>query len=211
MKWNHLAALEHLVIRLHPDATVHEREDGVWFQYASLVVFQHSDMSTMSEFVHLLVWLFNDEHVRVTFGCHRRLIPQYVMDFLVQLGDRPHGPPVAATPMRIAEPTMPEADTVMDKSDSESDYSASSGSSSSDSDEGDDCIPKTQGSGCPRYILPAPPPIPRLEDVSCFFQQLDLDDGECDDPLRVGMCNYYNTYGGAELRVGHRMRNRDAV
>ncbi|MED6144846.1 hypothetical protein PIB30_019467 [Stylosanthes scabra] len=138
-----------LVNRLHPNAAVHEREDGVWFQSASLVVFQHSDMSTMSElvevflhhlggeftqirkvgyhflrrqpngkFVHLSVWLFNDEHVRVTFGCHHRLIPQYVMNFLVQLGDRPRGPPVATTPMRMM---MPEADTAMDKSDSESD------------------------------------------------------------------------------------------
>ncbi|MED6143418.1 hypothetical protein PIB30_005992 [Stylosanthes scabra] len=188
-----------LVIRLHPNTTVHEREDGVWFQSASPVVFQHSDMSTMSElvevflhhlgggfthitkvgyrflrrqpdgrFVHLLVWVFNDEHVRVTFGCHRRLMPQYVMDFLVQLGDRPRGPPVAATPMRIAEPTMPEADTAMDKSDFESDYSVSSGSSSSDYDEGDDCIPETQGSGCPRYILLAPPPIPRLRTCHSF-------------------------------------------
>ncbi|MED6166204.1 hypothetical protein PIB30_106822, partial [Stylosanthes scabra] len=101
-----------LVIRLHPNAAVHERQDGVWFQSDSPVVFQHADISTMSElqafflynlgggftqirkvvyrylqrqldgrFVHLLVWLFNDEHVCVTFGFHCRLMPQHVMDF----------------------------------------------------------------------------------------------------------------------------------
>ncbi|MED6225442.1 hypothetical protein PIB30_093773, partial [Stylosanthes scabra] len=86
--------------------------DEVWFQSDSPVVFQHADISTMSEleavflyhlgggftkirkvgyrylqwqpngrFVHLLVWLFNNEHVHVTFGCHRRLMPHHVMVF----------------------------------------------------------------------------------------------------------------------------------
>ncbi|MED6162863.1 hypothetical protein PIB30_074463 [Stylosanthes scabra] len=124
-----------LVIRLHPNAVAHERQDGVWFQSDSPVVFQHADISTMAEleavflyhlgggfteirkveyrylqrqpdgrFLHLLVRLFNDEHVRVTFGCHRRLMPQHVMDFLVEVGRIPAGLPVAATPVRIAEP-----------------------------------------------------------------------------------------------------------
>ncbi|MED6187431.1 hypothetical protein PIB30_076415 [Stylosanthes scabra] len=124
-----------LVIWLHPNAVAHERQDGVWFQSNSPVVFQHADISTMAElhavflyhlgggfteirkigyrylqrqpygrFLHLLVWLFNDEHVRVTFGCHHRLMPQHVMDFLVEVGRIPASPPVAATPVRIAEP-----------------------------------------------------------------------------------------------------------
>ncbi|MED6161985.1 hypothetical protein PIB30_066071 [Stylosanthes scabra] len=111
-----------LVIRLNPNAVVHERQDGVWFQSDSPVVFQHADISTMSEleevflyhlgggfteirkvgyrylqrqpdgrFVHLLVWLFSDEHVHVTFGCHRRLMLQNVMDFLVEVGRIPVG------------------------------------------------------------------------------------------------------------------------
>ncbi|MED6173408.1 hypothetical protein PIB30_058991 [Stylosanthes scabra] len=104
------------------------------FQSDSLVVFQHADISTMSElvavflynlgggfteirkvgyrylqrqpngrFMHLLVSLFNDEHVRVTFGCHHRLMPQHVKDFLVEVGRNPSGPPVAAILVRIAE------------------------------------------------------------------------------------------------------------
>ncbi|MED6135692.1 hypothetical protein PIB30_049030 [Stylosanthes scabra] len=208
-----------LIIRLHPNAVIHERQDGVWFQFDSPVVFQHADISTMSElvevflynlgggfteirkvrdrflqrqpngrFVHLLVWLFNDEHVRVTFGCHRRLMPQHVMDFLVEVGGSPSGPPVAATPVHITEPSVPKIEMMMDNSESD-----------------------TRATRCPRYILPAPPPIPRLEDVPYFFQQLDLDEGACVDPLKARMYNDYNTDGGAELQVGHRMRNRKAV
>ncbi|MED6151683.1 hypothetical protein PIB30_084729 [Stylosanthes scabra] len=136
-------------------------------------------------FVHLLVWLFNDEHVRVTFGCSRRLMPQHVMDFLVEVGGSPSSPPVAATPVRIVEPPAPE--------------------------EGGECGADTPAARCPHYILPAPPPIPRLEDVPCFFQQFDLDEGACADPLKAGMGNDYNTDGGAEIRVDHRMRNREVT
>ncbi|MED6120173.1 hypothetical protein PIB30_018572 [Stylosanthes scabra] len=120
--------------------------------------------------------------------------------------------PVAATPVRIAEPSMPETEPATDNLESDFEDSELSGSFSADSLDGGECIPATAGPGCSRYVLPTLPPIPRLEDVPCFFQQLDLDEeGACDDPLKSGMCNDYNTDGGAELRVDHRMRNRDAV
>ncbi|MED6174444.1 hypothetical protein PIB30_069039 [Stylosanthes scabra] len=206
-----------LVIWLHPNAVAHERQDGVWFQSDSPVVFQHADKSTMSElqsvflyhlgggfteirkvgyrylqrqpderFVHLLVWLFNDEHVRVTFGCHRRLMPQHVMDFLVEVGRIPAGLLVAATPVRIAESPASETKAAMGHSESEEDDSdyAPSTASSSDAQEG--------GAG-------APPPIPRVEDVPCCFQQLDLDEGTSSDSLNAGMGNDYNTEGGGEI------------
>ncbi|MED6194640.1 Estrogen receptor [Stylosanthes scabra] len=192
-----------LVIRLHPNAVVHERQDRVWFQSDSSVVFQHVDISTMSvleaiflyhlgggfteirkvgyrylqrqpnrRFVHLLVWLFNDEHVRVTFGCHCRLMPQHVMDFLVEVSRIPAGLPVAATPVRIAESPTPETEAAMGHSESEEDDSdyATSTASSSDAQEGGEGGAETRSVSCPRYILPALPPIPRKDDVPCFFQ-----------------------------------------
>ncbi|MED6190371.1 hypothetical protein PIB30_105199, partial [Stylosanthes scabra] len=186
-------------IRLHPNAAIHERQDRV--QSDSPVVFQHANISTMSEleavflynlgggfteirkvgyrylqrqphgrFVHLLVWLFNDDHVRVTFGCHRRLMPQHIMDFLVEVGRSPAGSPVAATLVRIAEPPVPETEAAMNNSkEDDSDY-ATSTASSSDAQEGGECAAETRSASCPRYILPAPPLFPRVEDVPCFFQ-----------------------------------------
>ncbi|MED6192731.1 hypothetical protein PIB30_012901 [Stylosanthes scabra] len=81
------------------------------------------------------------------------------------VAQRPCGPPVAATPVRIAEPSAPKTEMEMDNSEYDSEYSTSTGSSSSDFQEGGNCIPETAGTGCPRYILPTPPPIPRLEET----------------------------------------------
>ncbi|MED6139667.1 hypothetical protein PIB30_086001 [Stylosanthes scabra] len=205
-----------LVIRVHPNAVVHEWQDGVWFQSNSPVVFQHPDMSTMSElvavFLHHLGGGFTTIR-RVGYRFLRRQPDGRFVNLLVWLFNDEHGPPVAATPVRTVAPSSPlEAEMAVDNLESNSEYSESTGSSSSDGAEGADCIPETTaGAGSSRYILPAPPLIPRLDDVPCFFQQLDLNEGPCEDPLREGMCNDHNTDGGAELRVGHKMRNRAAV
>ncbi|MED6151138.1 hypothetical protein PIB30_079408 [Stylosanthes scabra] len=120
------------------------------------------------------------------------------MDFLVEVGRIPVGLPVAATPVRIAETPAPETEEAMGQSESEEDDSdyATSTASSSDAQEGGEGGAETLPASCPRYILPAPPPIPRVEDVPCFFQQLDLDEGASSDPLNAGMGNNYNTDGG---------------
>ncbi|MED6207328.1 hypothetical protein PIB30_034746 [Stylosanthes scabra] len=160
-----------LIIRLHPNVVIHERQDGVWFQSDSSVVFQHQEMSTMSELVAVFL-----HHLRGRFTAIRKvgLMPQHVMDFLVEVGGSIYGPPVAATSVRAVGPSLPETEMAVDNSESDSEYSTSTGSSCSDGAEGDDCVPETTtGAGCSRYVLPAPPPIPRLDDVPCFFQQLD--------------------------------------
>ncbi|MED6141212.1 hypothetical protein PIB30_101022 [Stylosanthes scabra] len=82
---------------------------------------------------------------KVGYRYLQRLMPQHVMDFLVEVGRIPAGQPVAATPVRIAEPPTPETKTAMDNL------------------EEDDS--ETRSASYPRYILPAPPPIPRVEDV----------------------------------------------
>ncbi|MED6137942.1 hypothetical protein PIB30_069706, partial [Stylosanthes scabra] len=71
----------------------------------------------------------------------------------------------------IAELSVSDSEMEMDNSESDSDYASCSGSSS-DCQEGGECIPDTPATGRPRYILPASPPIPRLEDVPCFFSSL---------------------------------------
>ncbi|MED6109716.1 hypothetical protein PIB30_036177 [Stylosanthes scabra] len=79
---------------------------GGGFKEIRKVGYRYLQRQPDGRFLHLLIWLFNDEHVRVTFGCHRRLMPQHVIDFLVEVGRIPAGPPVTATPVRIAEPPL---------------------------------------------------------------------------------------------------------
>ncbi|MED6188294.1 hypothetical protein PIB30_084607 [Stylosanthes scabra] len=207
-----------LVIRLHQNVVAHKRQDEVWFQSDSSVVFQHADINTIVElqavflyqlgggfmeirkvgyrylqrqpdgrFQHLLVWLFNDEHIRVTFRCHRRLMPQHVMDFLVEVGRIP----VAATPVWIADPPgKPKRRWVI----------------------------QSQKRMIPTMLRALHHPRTRRKvvravrrPVQLAVPQLDLDEGASSDPLNAGIGNDYNTDGGEEIRVGHWMRNRQAV
>ncbi|MED6188355.1 hypothetical protein PIB30_085155 [Stylosanthes scabra] len=158
--------LQPLVIRLHPNAIAHERQDGVWFESDSPVVFQHADISTMAELQAVFLYPLDGGFTEIRKVGYRYVQRQPDERFLHLLSQK-----------RMI-PTMLRA---------------------------------LRSASCPRHVLPAPPPIPRVEDVPCYFQQLDLDEGACSDPLNAGIGNDYNTDGGAEIRVGHRMRNREAV
>ncbi|MED6147939.1 hypothetical protein PIB30_048555 [Stylosanthes scabra] len=118
--------------------------DEIWFQSDSPVV----KISTMSKLVQ--VFLYNlgggfREIRKVGYRFLSRLMPQHVMDFLVEVGEAgsPCGLPVAAAPVRIAEPSVPDAKMEMDNLEFHSDYAASS-RSSSNCQEGAECIPDTQ-------------------------------------------------------------------
>ncbi|MED6162983.1 hypothetical protein PIB30_075662 [Stylosanthes scabra] len=89
--------------------------------------------------VWMLVWLLNEEHVRVTFEFHRRLMAETIMEFLVVAADagspstpQPSelpGPPVHATSLCIAEPAG-EGGAEKGNSESIPNYLGESGSSS---------------------------------------------------------------------------------
>ncbi|MED6135976.1 hypothetical protein PIB30_051728 [Stylosanthes scabra] len=122
--------------------------------------------------------------------CILRMSPQIDVEpchrfFFIEVGEAgsPSGSPIAVAPVRIAEPSMPDTEMKMDNSESDWNYDASFGSEF-ECQEGDECIPD---------------------------MELHLDEGASDDLLKAGMCNYYNIDGGTELRVGHRMHNREAV
>ncbi|MED6216219.1 hypothetical protein PIB30_005481 [Stylosanthes scabra] len=98
-----------------------------------------------------------DKHINVTFECHRRLMLQHVMEFLIEVVEAgrpsdPHvnvmrGPPVTATPFQIGG----NSDTY---------YVVKSGSSS-DGVHDDEYIPETPSDGT-QYILPASHRIPNF-------------------------------------------------
>ncbi|MED6106076.1 hypothetical protein PIB30_001469 [Stylosanthes scabra] len=216
-------------IRLYPNGVTHRQKDGICFQCQAHVVFQHPRVSTLQELrqvmlyklggqfmeitevgyrflsslrrnrrpIWMLVWLLNDKHVRVSFECHRRLTAETIIEFLVVQAEAGNlsvpqpsdltEPPAHATPLCIQEPAGKGLEAEIGSSEADSDYFVESGSSSED------------------------PNCDKLEDVPCFYQQLDLDAMRISDPLRAGIIDDYNTDGGVESRVGHRLRNWEAV
>ncbi|MED6145015.1 hypothetical protein PIB30_021005 [Stylosanthes scabra] len=156
----------------------------------------------------MLVWLLNDEHVRVTFECHRRLMAETIMEFLVvaaEIGTSsvPQSseslePPINVTPLCIVGSVGDRVEAELGNSDFDSDYLGDSDSSSEWPND-DECILETLVAVRPRYILPPPLPIPSLANVPCFYQQLDTDVGRVRDPLHAGLADDYNTNGGVEF------------
>ncbi|MED6153350.1 hypothetical protein PIB30_101129 [Stylosanthes scabra] len=123
-------------IRLYPNGVTNRREDGIWFQCQSPMVFQHPRVSTLRELqlvmlsnlggrfreikepnrrpMWMLVCFLNDEHIRVIFECHRRLMTETIIEFLVvavetgtssvpQSSESPRSP-IDVTPLCIAGP-----------------------------------------------------------------------------------------------------------
>ncbi|MED6212650.1 hypothetical protein PIB30_085486 [Stylosanthes scabra] len=162
--------------------------------------------------VRMLVWLLNDEHVRVTFECHRRLMAETIMEFLVVVAeasspsvpqpDEPPGPPIHATPLWVVKPVGEGVEAEIGSSDFDSDYLGESASSSEGLND-DGCIPDTPSGGRPRYILPLPLPIPRVEDVLCFYQQDEFDALQISDPMKAGIVDDYDIDGGVEDRISN--------
>ncbi|MED6158375.1 hypothetical protein PIB30_032236 [Stylosanthes scabra] len=118
-----------LIIRLHPNAVAHERQDGVWFQSDSSVVFQHADISTMSELQAVFMY-----HLGGGFTEIRKLGYRYLQR---QPDGRSAASQLACRLRRhrseLMNPTAPETEAAMCHSESEeddSDYATSTASSS---------------------------------------------------------------------------------
>ncbi|MED6167808.1 hypothetical protein PIB30_006088 [Stylosanthes scabra] len=173
---------EMFFIRLYPNGVTQRQEDGGRFREME-VGYRFLSSQQNGRPVWVLLWLLNDEPVRVTFECHCRLMAETIMKFLVvaveagslsvpQPSDRT-GPLVHATPLCIQEPAGEGLEAEIGSSEADSDYLGESGSSSKDPNC-DEYVMDTP-TGLPRYIFPATLPIPKLEDVLCFYHQLDLD------------------------------------
>ncbi|MED6149653.1 hypothetical protein PIB30_064620 [Stylosanthes scabra] len=155
-----------LVIRLLPNAVAHKRQDGVWFQSESPVVFQHAYISTMVELQAVFLY-----HLGGGFTEIRKVGYRYLQR---QPDGRSAASRLACLLRRHRSGLLnppPETEAAMGHSDSEEDDSdyAMSTASSSDAQEGGAGGPETRSATRPRHVLPAPPPIPRVEDVPCYF------------------------------------------
>ncbi|RYQ88807.1 hypothetical protein Ahy_B09g095786 isoform A [Arachis hypogaea] len=141
--------------------------------------------------------LHGDEHVRLMFDIHRRI--------MCEQDDRPLAPP----PIHVA---IPEHEAKEGKEESDADYVADSGDrESSDGGDEDEFVPETPAGAVPRHVLPPPHPISALSVVPSHYHSLDLDAMHERIPISDTCGVDYNLDGGVEFRVGHRFRSREAV
>ncbi|RYQ80079.1 hypothetical protein Ahy_Scaffold1g106730 isoform G [Arachis hypogaea] len=141
--------------------------------------------------------LLGDEHVRLMFDIHGRI--------MAEQDDRPLAPP----PIHLAIP-VDEAEEGDEELNEE--YMANSANSDS-SERGDEeeFVPETLAQTVAHHVLPPPHPIPTLSAVPSHYHSLDLDAMHERTPFSNTGEKDYNLDSGVEFRVGHRFKCRDAV
>ncbi|RYR46332.1 hypothetical protein Ahy_A07g032074 isoform C [Arachis hypogaea] len=148
--------------------------------------------------------LLGDEHVRLMFDIHGRIMVEQVME-LSAGDDRPLAPP----PIHVAI-TVDEAEEGEEELDE--DYMVDSGDSDlSDSGDEDECVLETPVQTLARHVLPPPLPIPVLSAVPSHYHSLDLDAMHERTPFLDTGEEDYNLDNGVEFRVGHKFKSREAV
>ncbi|MED6218127.1 hypothetical protein PIB30_024007 [Stylosanthes scabra] len=224
---------------VYVNGSIIQGENGAYFYSDASLMFQNNRVSTLYELKQVILshlgadgsreirrlsyrfqavtpddrleycpsWLSEDRHVWITFEVHRRIMQDRFMEFLAEVrhvgrssGFCAYQLPADPVPINVVPPDY--------NSDEDSDYDDESSGHSTDEDE---LVPNTPAAGGPRLVLPAPKPIPALTDVLSFSQQLDIDVRHVEDPTMESIAVEYNTDGGVEFIVGHRMPNRKAV
>ncbi|RYQ90351.1 hypothetical protein Ahy_B09g096476 isoform C [Arachis hypogaea] len=136
--------------------------------------------------------LQGDEHVRLMFDIHGRIMVEQVMELSAEVGHSDE-----------AEESKEESDE---------DYMADSADSdSSDSGDEDEFVPETLVQTVVRHVLPPPHPIPPLSTMPAHYHSLDLDAMHERTPFPDTGEEDYNLDGGVEFQVGHKFRSREAV
>ncbi|RYR05466.1 hypothetical protein Ahy_B06g085332 isoform C [Arachis hypogaea] len=144
--------------------------------------------------------LLGDEHVRLMFDNHGRIMVEQVMELSAE-DDRPLAPP----PIHVAIP-VDEAEEGEEESDE--DYVADSADNDlSESGDGDECVPETPVQTVARHVLPRPHPISALSAVPSQDHSLDLDAMHERTPFLDTGEEDYNLDSGVEFRVGHKFRS----
>ncbi|RYR61191.1 hypothetical protein Ahy_A04g018317 [Arachis hypogaea] len=151
-----------------------------------------------------LFQLLGDEHVRLMFDIHGRIMAEQVMELSAE-DDRPLAPPPIHLTISVDE---------AEEGDEESDEEYVADSVDSDSSKGgneEEFVPETPAQTMARHVLPPPHPIPVLLTVPSHYYSMDLD-AMHERTLFSNMGEEdYNLDGGVEFQVGHGFKCRDAV
>ncbi|RYQ80082.1 hypothetical protein Ahy_Scaffold1g106730 isoform A [Arachis hypogaea] len=156
--------------------------------------------------------LLGDEHVRLMFDIHGRIMAEQVMELYAKVGDIGGGGsvhstnvqddrPLAPPPIHLAIP-VDEAEEGDEELNEE--YMANSANSDS-SERGDEeeFVPETLAQTVAHHVLPPPHPIPTLSAVPSHYHSLDLDAMHERTPFSNTGEKDYNLDSGVEFRVGH--------
>ncbi|RYR25402.1 hypothetical protein Ahy_B02g059120 [Arachis hypogaea] len=193
----------YIVVLVYPNGRMFNGDNGVTFECEDPILFRTQRVNTLSDLKSLilsklggtvareigrvayrLLASMGDEHVRVMFNIHGRIMAEQVMEMSVEVGHSGGGPsvhstyvqdnrPLAPPPIHVAVP-VDEAEEGEEESDE--DYVADSGDSKSfDGEDENDCVPETPVPTAPRHVLPPHLSIPALSAVSSHYHGLDLD------------------------------------
>ncbi|RYQ80081.1 hypothetical protein Ahy_Scaffold1g106730 isoform B [Arachis hypogaea] len=153
--------------------------------------------------------LLGDEHVRLMFDIHGRIMAEQVMELYAKVGDIGGGGsvhstnvqddrPLAPPPIHLAIP-VDEAEEGDEELNEE--YMANSANSDS-SERGDEeeFVPETLAQTVAHHVLPPPHPIPTLSAVPSHYHSLDLDAMHERTPFSNTGEKDYNLDSGVEFR-----------
>ncbi|RYQ92607.1 hypothetical protein Ahy_B09g098833 [Arachis hypogaea] len=153
-----------------------------------------------------LFWLLGDNHVRLMFDIHGRIMVEQVMELSAEVCDVGSGgsvhstfvqddPLLAPPPIQVA---IPVEDMEVGEEDSDEEYVTDSNDSDSfEYDDEEEFVPEMPDETALRYV----PLLSALSDVSSYYHTLDLDVMHEKSPISNTGKEDYNLDGGVR-RVG---------
>ncbi|QHO00133.1 uncharacterized protein DS421_13g403850 [Arachis hypogaea] len=205
----------YIVVLVYPNCRMRNDNNGVTFECENPILFRTQRVNTLSDLKSLILSkLGGDEHVRLMFDIHGRIMVEQVMELSAEVGHSGGGSSVHLTYVQDDRPLAPPPIHVVisvdeaeeGKEESDEDYVADSADSdSSDGGDEDECVLETPFQTVARHVLPPPHPILALSAVSSHYHSLDLDAMHERTPFSDTGEEDYN------LDDNHRFRSREAV
>ncbi|RYR11657.1 hypothetical protein Ahy_B04g069174 [Arachis hypogaea] len=211
----------YVVVLVYPNCRMRNGNNGVTFECEDPILFRTQRVETLSDLKSLILSkLGGDEHVRLMFDIHGRIMVEQVMELSAEVGHSGGGSFVHSTYVQDDRPLAPPPIHVVisvdeakeGEEESDEDYVADNADNDlSDSGDEDECVSEIPIQTVARHILPPPHPIQALSAVPSYYHSLDLDAMHERTSFFDTGEEDYNLNGGVEFRIGHKFRSREAV